>query len=488
MGTISDAQYTQWLDDPKAVRCVLVEVSVKSGTEITRYASTVPYYDTVGARHYLPRVIAKSVKISENINIGKPGSLSFGNVSFQNADGQLDSWLSDIWAERDILVVVGDVRWTRDDFRTLFAGTVEDIDSKNSSTISLKVRDNLQRLNSSVTDTVLGGSTANAEKLVPLTFGEVHNISPLLINPATLTYKYHPSNTSLVIEVRDNGVPVNATFNNANGEFTLTQQSFGTVTASVRGDDAGTWVITASRIIEELVTRFGEANKRLTASDIDLVNFGAFDSASSQSLGVYINSKTNLLTICNKIANSVGGQLYMNRLGKLSLFKLEFPPVGTPVAITDSDMISGTLKVKDKVPVRGAQKIGYCKNWTRQETLDTGLPAEHKDLFEQVWLEIVSDDATTKADYRLDADPEMKETFMLTKTDATAEATRILNIFKVPRFIFTFKGKPRLTELQLGDAVTLTHPRLGLSGGKTGVVVGYSVDWDNLLVDIDVLV
>jgi len=88
--------------------------------------------------------------------------------------------------------------------------------------------------------------------------------------------------------------------------------------------------------------------------------------------------------------------------------------------------------------------------------------------------------------YRLDAEPEQIDTFMLTEANASAEATRRLNLFKTPRHIISFTAIPRLIELQLGDAVTVTHSRFGLSGGKTGMVVGVSVDWDSMLVDIEV--
>ena len=133
-------------------------------------------------------------------------------------------------------------------------------------------------------------------------------------------------------------------------------------------------------------------------------------------------------------------------------------------------------------------KIGYAKNWSVQDSLDTGIPQEHKDLFAKEWLTTTSEDVTTKTNYRLDAEPEQIDTFLLTESDASSEATRRLNLFKTPRHVISFSGTPSLIELQLGDAVTITHPRLNLSGGKAGMVIGMSVDWQNLLVDVEVLI
>ena len=45
-----------------------------------------------------------------------------------------------------------------------------------------------------------------------------------------------------------------------------------------------------------------------------------------------------------------------------------------------------------------------------------------------------------------------------------------------------------MVELTLGAPVTLTYPRFGLDFGKSGQVIGLSIDWSTLLVKVDVLV
>ena len=428
------------------------------------------------------------MRIVERLSLDGESTLNFGDIEIHNLDGSLDSWLDDIWANRDVSAFIGDVTWDRADFRPIFVGVTEDIDSKDNTTLNIKIRDKLARLNTPVTDQTLGGSTSNKNELMPLCFGECHNVSPLLADPATLDYRVHNGQIESIIEMRSNGAPGTSTDTLSIGKFVPDVNPQGTkITVSVQGDKpSGTWLKTTKQIIERLVTDFGEVNSRFTAGDLDSSNLSAFDAANQQPIGVYLNRRENVKQLCDDIANSVGAQMAMSRPGKLQLHKIDLPPPGTPTQITTADIIDNTIAIAERPPVVAAVKVGYAKNWTVQDSLDTGIPQEHKDLFAKEWLTTTSEDATTKTNYRLDAEPEQVNTFLLTESDASTEATRRLNLYKTPRHVITFSATPRLIELQLGDAVTITHPRFGLSGGKTGMVIGMSVDWENLLVDLEI--
>ena len=488
---ISDAQFTAWLSAGSAVRCILVEAIARvSGIETTRYMSTRAFFDSSANRLYEPIIVGNSVRIVERLSLDGESTLNFGDIEINNLDGLLDSWLDDIWTNRAVSAYIGDVTWDRSDFRPIFVGITEDIDSKDNTTLNIKIRDKLARLNTPVTEATLGGSTANKNELIPLCFGECHNVTPLLGDPATLDYRVHNGQIEAIIEMRSNGAPGTTTDTLTSGKFVPDVNPQGTkITVSVQGDKpGGNWLTTAKEIIERLVTDFGETNSQLSAGDLDSANLAVFDAANPQPMGVYLNRRENVKQLCDEIAASVGAQMVMSRAGQLQLHKIDLPPPGTPVEITTEDTINDTLKIIERVPVVAAVKIGYARNWSVQDSLDTGIPQEHKDLFAKEWLTTTSEDTTTKANYRLDAEPAQIDTFLLTESDASAEADRRLALFKTQRHIISFSAKPRLIELQLGDAVTMTHPRFGLSGGKTGMVVGMSVDWQNLLVDVEVFV
>lgn len=489
--------FTAWLTDPTAIRCVLVEAVANVATvDTTRYLSTKNYADTVAGRIYDPIVNAESVQLIERMSLDNSPSMSFGDIEIYNLDGGLDSWLTDIWVNKNITVLVGDVRWLRADFVTIFSGTIEDIDSRSRDTLNIKVRDKLQRLNTPITETALGGTSINKNELLPLCFGECFNVAPLLTNPATLEYRVHKGagagadKIESIIEVRDNGVPVGFTYVESlvKTKFTLAAQPFGQVTASVQGfKDVSTWITTVSLIIQAIVTKYGGVNKFVSA-DLDTTQLATFEAANTQPVGIYIDQRENTLSVCNRIAASVGAQLVMSRLGKLQLLKIELPASGTAFAIDTNDIIETSLSISQKIPVKAAFKVNYNKNWTIQEGLQTGIPEEHKDMYALEWITVTEQDATVKTNYALDSEPVAVDTMLLTEADATTEATRLLDLYKTPRFVVTFTGTARLVELTLGQRVTLTYPRFGLDAAKEGQVIGLSIDWSNLTVKVEVIV
>jgi hypothetical protein len=154
---VTDTQFLAWLKQHDAIRCVLIEVNVKSGgVETTRYLSNKGYTtsstDTPANTNYKP-VIAGGIKFNETLSIDGNASLSWGDIEIDNNSGDRDSWFDDVWANRAIRVFIGDVRWPRSDFRLVFDGIVAQFDTKARNRFNLKVSDKMQRLNTPVVPT-----------------------------------------------------------------------------------------------------------------------------------------------------------------------------------------------------------------------------------------------------------------------------------------------------------------------------------------------
>ncbi len=489
---ITNAQYTAWLAEQDAIRCILVEaVANVSGTETTHYFSSKNYVtsstDTPANTDYL-NIIKGGIKFTESLSLESNAKLSFGDVELENYNGIYDDMLDHVWVNRQIKVFIGDVQWQRSDFRLIFDGIIDDIDSKNNTSLNIKIRDKLQRLNTPVSDTKLGGLTINQDKLLPICLGECFNITPLLVDETTLEYQVHDGAIEDIIEVRDNGVPVSFTKNLANGKFTLDQNPSGAITCSVQGDKPSVYYNTVSKLVERLATGYGKLSERFTAADIDAANFSAFDTANPQPVGIYIDSRTNVLVAINQICASVGAQAVISSAGKLRLLKIDFPAVGTPVDITPVNMLENKLSVSDRLPVKSAIKLGFCKNWTVQNNLETGIPEEHKAFYYEQWVSRSSSDALIATKYKLDNEPKQKDTLLLDDGDAQTEAGRLLAIYSTPRITYTAECFTPLIESQLGDAATLTHSRFGLSAGKTGVIVKRQIDWFKFTVKLGVII
>jgi hypothetical protein len=344
----------------------------------------------------------------------------------------------------------------------------------------------------------------------------VFNMTPELIDPSTLQYQFNASAAELVIEIRDNGAPIytdssvfdaainlgtrptGATVDLTTGKFTLPTPLAGSVTCSVQGVknsinlsngslQTGTYKNNIANLIALIVTQYGNANLRLSAADLDLTNLQAFENANSQPVGYLVTDRTNVLEVCQSLAASIGAQIYMSRTGKLQILRLAVPATAT-TEITDNNILHHSLSISTKTDVVAASKIAYSKNWTTQTDLLTNILAPHKEMFATDWYTETRTDATTKTTYKLYADPQQKETYLLQQSDAQAEAQRLLEYFKTPRMVYKFTGTSSLLTLTLGQAVRLTHNRFGLTAGKLGQVVGLNQNWIAGTVDVEVLI
>jgi hypothetical protein len=169
----------------------------------------------------------------------------------------------------------------------------------------------------------------------------------------------------------------------------------------------------------------------------------------------------------------------------LKLVKVALPATGTPTAVTERLMIDEP-QIVQRVPVRAAVKIGYCRNWTVQTSLQTGLPEEHKDLYGQEWLTVTKSDAAVAGLHKLTQEPQQEDTYLLVKADAEAEATRRRDLWKVQRSVYGYPGAPELLLEQLGGYQQVTSSRYGLAG-TDAQIVGVERDWFGKAVNFEVL-
>jgi hypothetical protein len=277
-----------------------------------------------------------------------------------------------------------------------------------------------------------------------------------------------------IIEVRDNGVVVAHTPSLSTGTFTLSASPAGVITCSVQGAKlSGTYVNTAAKLIELLATEYG--TDPFDSGDLDADNLAAFDIANPQPLGVYLSERENVLALCQQLVASVGGQVVQSATGKLQLIKLAVPEAGTEV--TAANMSERSMRVGQRIPVVAAVKLGYCKCWTVQTNLDTGIPADHKALYAQEWLTATASNADVAAAYKLTQEPQQLNTLMQVREDAIAETGRRLALWREQRTVFAYEGMPELLLETLGGFQTITHNRFGLSEGVDVQIVGVQRDW-----------
>lgn len=231
------AQYTQysqaWLEDPTSILTVLVEAQVLINNVLTNvYFSTDAYTSADGSVTFLP-LISKSITSTESITIDNNSSMVISDLELANHNGALDTYLDNtiyIWSNQPIAMYLGDPQWnctnitdirgtalgalTGGKFSLIFNGIIDDIDSRSRNSVNIKFRDKLERLNTPLTEEKLGtygvwaGGQQNQDQIKPIIFGEVFNVTPMLVDPSRLKYQFNTGASAGLIEVRDTGMPL----------------------------------------------------------------------------------------------------------------------------------------------------------------------------------------------------------------------------------------------------------------------------------------
>ena len=489
---MTNEQFLEWLQSPSAIHMVLIEAQVNvAGQEVTLYIASRPYVtgpaDVPANTEYLP-LATGGLAFTEQVSLTGEAGLSGGDIELDNGDGALDGWLLDVWRNRAIKAWAGDPSWPRADFHLVFDGIVADIGSSARESINLSLRDKLQRLDTPIAEVKLGGTTPNKDAILPIPFGECHNVTPLLTDPVTLEYGFLGAVESS-FEVRTNGKPIAVALNDQAGRFNLTTPPYSSaITVSVQGDKGGGYAPRIAPLVQRIATEYGKASDRFTLADLDLDNLAAFDAAHPQLVGLYVADRTNQAQAIQQLAASVGAQALMSRTGQLRLVQIALPAAGVPVQIGPEHMKLDSLRPVQRLPVVAAVKIAFDRNYTLQASLTTSIPPAHADLYATEWLTETAVDAVVKARYRLTDDPPQIETCLKTNADAQAEAARRLALNKVQRTIYEFDGEPEMMMLELGQPVVLRDDRFGLQDGVPGVVVLLSHQWLAGRVTVGVLV
>jgi hypothetical protein len=342
---------------------------------------------------------------------------------------------------------------------------------------------------------IVTGTTYYVKTIVSST---VFTISQLAGGPVfTLT----TATASGTIRARNINKPDRATVNLTTGKFTLNSPPDGTVTMSLQGlkksvDLSGsgtagllsTYTNNIGNIITLIVTQYGQVSNRLTSSDLDLANLRSFVALNTAAAGIVIKDRVNVLEVCQKLARSANAQLFFNRLGLLQLLQLGTCTLDTEMSITDADIIHHSLHISSKTKVIAATKVGYALNYTPQTALAGSIPSEANFMFNDEWYSQTVTDTDVQATYKLTATPVQIDTNLIRGSDATSLATTLNNYFKVPRTVYAFTGTAKLLYLKLGQQVTLTHNRFGLSAGKTGQVITLSPNWVDGTINVEVII
>lgn len=473
---ISDAQFSAWLKASSKERTVLVEAKAWSGgAEVTRYFSNRGFTSTptdTPANTAYPDILMSVPSIRSvmaEVFTGK-SVVGFGDVVIDNSSGSRDSWLLDAWDGRDVRLYLGDASWPKSDYRLVFFGTIEDISASGNRQLILRVRDRQHLLEVPMQTARIGGSGPAKDERVPCAYGEVKNIPPKLIDPATRKYQWHDGQVQSVDAVYDNGVAIATyTADLTAGTITLTAAATGTITLDGKGSKTGgIYVNKIADIAQRIITE----RTQILSADIDAASVTQLNTDAPGVAGVYIqDDSATVLSTLDFVLGAAGAYYIIDRLGKvtLGLFKA---PAGSPVvSLTDDDFAVGGLSLlKRVVPVKSV-RVGYARFYSTSDYgAAAGLTEAQRQRFAMEYL--VSFASTGVTSFLLALDGDIVGTPYALAADANTESARRATLWGTLRRVFRIQGFLAAQQVKLGDTISLDFSRYGLSGGVLVRVVG----------------
>lgn len=184
------AEIQEWLNNPNHIKCILADINYYNGTvEKTINLSTRSYFDTaLGVNTEYLAIITGGLSFSESLSTDLRISISYGTLEIENTGGVYDYLLDYIWKRREIVLYIGDASWRKSDFVIIFSGLVDNLVSSGESQLQLTIVDKLESLNETIATRTVKDLTGYSiqstqeEKILPLLFGEVFNLSPIFVD------------------------------------------------------------------------------------------------------------------------------------------------------------------------------------------------------------------------------------------------------------------------------------------------------------------
>jgi len=450
----------QWLKKPNQERTLLAKVEYLNNGLKTEYLSTHPFQslptDTLANIPFNDFVI-EPPNFSRRMGVFTGSSTATRSKLSLYAHDVLEKLSEGNVFNQKVQYLIGDDAWPLDNFIPI-AEQLAESSVTTTDEITINMRDPSLKLDNQVdTGTFLSGP--NAGKIKPLCIGDVLNIEPVLENTATHTYCVNYIGVQDVSNVKDNGVSVSFSKDNANGLFTLNQAPTGRITCDVLGSKPNTFLQYPGEVLAWLLTTFANEN-----------NIADLSALPNYKIGLYRKEPKTLRPLIDFICRSILGYHFYTRLGQ---FNAAVMPIitNTPSALLTLDDVleSGVRKRKSFEP---ASKVivNYRQNYTVQsDGLAGSVSAENRDLYGKEYQTIEVNNSLP--DYP-NAQPISVNTCLVNEADAQSLGNTKALFSSVKRTVYEINALGIPFTFELGQEVELTFYGFGFDNGRTGIITG----------------
>ena len=468
----------------KSYIVILKPYDLDTSSETTIYLSDRGYVsgpsETPANTYFAPRVMEALNFQRAMFQAGRIGGQSipsFGSIVLANADGDLDYFSEYAWDGRDVEVKIGEKGANLTNHFTIFKGKAKSIEFDDL-TINVIIRDNQELFTRTFPPDVYGGTGGNdgssimAGQPKPLCFGEVYNISPILVDASNDVYQVHNGQIESIVAVYENGEAISGyTADLTNGRFTLSSTPAGIITCDVKGaKPSGSYKQTAADIMRFIASEYAGLTD---PGDFDTASFTALNTANSSTVGAYFPSFSTILQALDEISNTVGAFYGFDRSGKFNVGQLVVP-TGTADLELDTTNIIELQRLPTAIP-NYRVNVRYKKNYTVLDEDSLGASPADRDFMVREGAIETATTAGVQTAYPNSEILEIDSRFVGSSA-ASTEATRLAALYGTQRNIYRVRVKTQPYTLKLNDLVEITFPRYDLSSGKLFRVISLFED------------
>lgn len=332
----------------------------------------------------------------------------------------------------------------------------------------------------------------------PLCWGKCRNIAPVLVDAVNLIYEFHARTAAGVDAAYDRGLALTDSSLTAAdfaalqalsvpaGQFAVSLSSAGSyiklgsspdglITADVRGDAEPDLADT----VDVICLRVLRNDAGLPDSVINTGSWAGLVAAGG-TIGLYLDQSEVVTTaaVLDRLVQAVGGFWGSGRDGRLRAGRLNAPEGRAPIFFFDEWDVMEFLPEPFPVP-RYRQRIGYQRRWTVQtEDLAGGVTDARRQFLAEAQSVVTALDGAIRVRHPEAVDPEPLPSLYDTASAAQLLADTLLALHKVDRRMFSIRVKRLGYQLDLGQVVSVTYPRLGQASGKRFVIVGVREEAD----------
>ncbi|WIX32497.1 hypothetical protein QO259_17055 [Salinicola sp. JS01] len=449
---MTDQEFERWLESPSERRVMLIEMDHGGGTvQIADQPYLAPMGDDLADPTYLD-VLSEAVGISTRVD----GLIEYGDLTLID-DGSITPWLHYAWRGWPVRILLGDMRWSRHDFRPLAVATNQGVQSGRAGRIVMRISDSSALLD----DPIDTGSLPDDAGPVPLVLGRVFNAPTYRVSTQTLRYavSYLPLQS---LYARDIGNIVPRTAHLADGEMTLDNapgNQSDITAAPIESHD------TPLEIVQWVAARYGREVAPTT-------------SLPSVRVGLQSSNEISGAQILDALADTLGAGWMIDALDRIDMRVLTAPTGAAEITLEPDDVQDATLQLDEIVPPWASLTLRWGRNYAPLNNVaaivDQNDPALAARL-RQEWRE--TSRSQSLPDYPL-AEAVTLDTLMQDAGEVATECERRLAYHSVPREhwrVTTYRPTVALYQSIIVNVGTVAG-RLGrvtavrqLAGGKAEV-------------------